>query len=81
MTKAQPIKNKHDAVLMHLKKHKSITSQEAIDNYHATRLAAIIFDLRKHHEIDTVMVECTDMFGNRCDYGKYIYRGKRKDVL
>ena len=33
-------------VLEHLKDRKSITSWEAIERYHATRLSAIIFDLK-----------------------------------
>jgi hypothetical protein len=33
-------------VLWHLRNHKSITSWEAIQNYGATRLAAIIFNLK-----------------------------------
>ena len=34
-------------VLAHLKKHGSITSWDAIQKYHITRLAAIIFILRE----------------------------------
>ncbi len=33
-------------VLEHLKDRKSITSWEAIERYHATRLSAIIYDLK-----------------------------------
>ena len=33
-------------VLEHLKDRNSITSCEAIERYHATRLSAIIFDLK-----------------------------------
>ena len=34
-------------ILKHLQVHKTITSMEAISLYGATRLSAIIFDLRK----------------------------------
>ena len=40
--------NKTQAVLEHLKNHVGITSMEAIDLYGATRLSAIIFNLRKY---------------------------------
>ena len=40
--------SKLEKVKRHLLKHKSITSWEAIQNYSATRLAAIIFTLRKN---------------------------------
>lgn len=33
-------------ILAYLKKHKSITSWEAIQEFHITRLAAVIFDLK-----------------------------------
>lgn len=39
--------SKTSKVLWHLKKYKSITSWEAIQNYKATRLSAIIFELKK----------------------------------
>lgn len=37
---------KKQKVLDHLKKHGSITSWEAIQNYKATRLSGIIYELR-----------------------------------
>lgn len=40
--------SKLEKIKRHLLKHKSITSWEAIQNYSATRLAAIIFILRKN---------------------------------
>ena len=40
-------KSQKQQVIAHLKKHGSITSWEAIQKYHITRLAAIIFDLRE----------------------------------
>ena len=42
-------------VLRHLKKYGSITSMEAFSRYTITRLAAVVFVLRKEHEIETVM--------------------------
>ena len=41
------VKSQSDAVLWHLKTYGSITSYEAIKEYGATRLSAIIFNHRK----------------------------------
>jgi hypothetical protein len=49
---------KIDAVYLHLKRHKHITSWEAINLYKATRLADIIYKLKNlGFKIETVMVE------------------------
>ncbi len=40
-------KTKHQKIKEHLESGKSITSMEAIREYNATRLAAIIFNLKK----------------------------------
>lgn len=48
--------NKTNSVLNHLIQHGSITSWEAIEKYHATRLSAIIFNLKdRGHDIVTEM--------------------------
>lgn len=65
--------NKTKKVLEHLEKHGHITSIEAIDLYGATRLSAIIFNLRNQgYSIETVYVPFTDRFGTETQYGKYI---------
>lgn len=65
--------NKTEAVLNHLKQHGSITSLEAIENYGATRLSAIIFNLRKRgYKIDTVDTDFVDRYGYKSRYGNYI---------
>lgn len=49
--------NKSNAVLNHLKKYGSITSWKAITEYRATRLSAIIYNLRKKgYDIESVYV-------------------------
>lgn len=64
---------KTSMVLDHLKKHGTITSMEAIENYGATRLSAIIFNLRKQgYNIDTIDVKSVDRYGNSVVYGKYV---------
>lgn len=47
-------------VLDHLQKKKTITSWEAIELFGATRLSAIIYNLRKKHCINSVDKIFTD---------------------
>ena len=69
MKKAQLVKD-------HLLEHGSITSWEAIEKYGATRLSAIIFNLRKQgYDIRTIMGEETDRYGNTCQYANYVLKG------
>lgn len=42
-------------VLNHLREYGSITSMDAFSRYTITRLAAVIFVLRKDYDIETVM--------------------------
>lgn len=66
---------KTQAVLDWLKTHASISSMEAIQNFGATRLSAIIFNLRnKGYNIETVWCEGTDRFGNTMRYARYYLR-------
>lgn len=71
--------SKLDKVLEHLQTYGSITSWEAIQKYGATRLSAIIYELRKHHRIDSVDVEHKDMLGNNLVFSRYVYCGERWD--
>lgn len=65
--------NKTEKVLNHLKENGAITSLEAIELYGVTRLAAIIFTLRKRGlNIDTIDIPFTDRFGAKSHYGKYV---------
>ena len=68
--------NKTTQIINHLKRRKSLTSWDAIKLYGATRLSAVIFNLRKRgYIIKSVYVEDTDRYGNTCRYVKYIYKG------
>lgn len=63
---------KTQAVLDWLKSNASISSMEAIQNFGATRLSAIIFNLRKAgYDIETVRCEGTDRFGNKMQFARY----------
>ena len=73
MTKTEKIKN-------HLKSIGHITSLEAIEEYGATRLSAIIFNLRKMGmNIRTEKIDFTDRFGSKSSYGKYILEENKKE--
>lgn len=59
-------------VKKHLMEKGSITSWDAIKMYGATRLSAIIFNLRKAGmDIITSDIESVDRYGNTSRYGKY----------
>ena len=63
-------------VLDHLKRTGSITSMEAINLFHATRLSAIIFRLRRKsgHDIETTTMDGVhSITGRPCQYARYIY--------
>ena len=66
--------NKTEAIVLHLLEKGSITSWEAIKEYGATRLSAIIYNLRykRNMNIRTEKVYFTDRFGNKAYYAKYI---------
>jgi hypothetical protein len=62
-------------VLAHLKKHKKITSWEAIQKYNITRLAAHIFELGMTHQIASIRT--TDKVSGKW-YAIYKYLGEKK---
>lgn len=67
--------NKTKAVMLHLIEKGNITSWEAIKEYGATRLSAIIFNLRKRGmDIETIMIEFTDRYGSKAKYAKYVLK-------
>ena len=63
--------NKTEQVLKYLKEGHSITSWEAIEKFGATRLSAIIFNLKDKYDIKDVWIEDVDRYGNFCKYKKY----------
>lgn len=66
--------NKTKAILKHLEENGSITSWEAIKEYGATRLSAIIYNLRNIYDLNiiTETVSFVDRYGTPSDYAKYI---------
>lgn len=64
---------KTQKVTEHLQKYGCITSLEAIELYKATRLSAIIFNLRKRGlNIETINIPFVDIYGAKSTYGKYV---------
>tara|TARA_R100000935_G_scaffold21670_1_gene40106 strand:+ start:275 stop:550 length:276 start_codon:yes stop_codon:yes gene_type:complete len=72
--KSGEVKCQSDAVLWHLKTYGHITSYEAIKEYGATRLSAIIFNHRKNgYDIDSMPLKKKTRFGKSTTIAKYIY--------
>ena len=67
--------NKTNAVALLLIEKGNITSWEAIKEYGATRLSAIIFNLRHKRgmNIRNERVNFTDRYGTKSHYDIYIY--------
>lgn len=66
--------NKTEAVALHLLEKGQITSWEAIKEYGATRLSAIIFRLRHHRNMNirNERVNFVDRYGTKSHYDIYI---------
>ncbi len=63
-------------ILKHLKDVGNITSWEAIKEYGATRLSAIIYDLKKDgYVFDEEWVSTTNRYGDPVSFKKYIFKG------
>ena len=68
--------NKTNEVLKHLQTYGSITSIEAINLFGATRLSAIIFNLRKRgYNIISVSKKTKDRYGHVVPYAEYTLQG------
>lgn len=68
--------NKTNEVLKHLQTYGSITSIEAINLFGATRLSAIIFNLRKRgYNIISVSKKTKDRYGHVVPYAEYTLHG------
>jgi hypothetical protein len=72
----QRMTNKTALVLDHLQKKKTITSWEAIELFGATRLSAIIYNLRKNYCINSVDKIFTDKHGDTSTFTEYVYCGE-----
>ena len=76
------VKSQSDAILWHLKTYGSITSYEAIKEYGATRLSAIIFNHRKEgYDIDSLPLTKKTRFGRNTTIAKYIYTPPPQELI
>jgi hypothetical protein len=76
------VKSQSDAILWHLKTYGSITSYQAIKEYGATRLSAIIFNHRKEgYDIDSVPLIKKTRFGRNTTIAKYIYTAPPQEFI
>ena len=69
-------KSKIEKILAHLIKHKEITSWEAIQEYRATRLSGIIFNLRVKFNIKSEEIKLEN--DGRGNYVVYKFKGRKK---
>lgn len=64
-----------EIILNHLQKYKSITSWESFELYGATRLSAIIFNLKKlGYKFDEEWIKTNNRFGQPVQFKKYILK-------
>jgi hypothetical protein len=74
--------SKQTLVFKHLLDGKSITSWEAIEKYGATRLSAIIFNLKKNGiDVQDEWVEEYDRYGNRTRFKRYFLANKNERMF
>lgn len=65
-------KSQTSEIIAHLRKHKQITSYEAIKRFGVTRLSGIIFILRERgFGIETEMVQGKNRYGHTTSYAIY----------
>lgn len=65
----------YEIILNHLKKHGSITTWEAIENYGCTRLSQYILLIRKDgHMVDGETVKFVNRYGKKSHYTVYRLR-------
>ena len=70
----EEIKTQTDAIKWHLKNYGHITSLQAIKLYGATRLADIIYKLKKQgYTIHKTDLEFTTRFNKKTTVAKYLY--------
>jgi len=65
------VKRQEDIVRAHLELNGTITSMEAFERYHITRLAGIIYRLRKTMDIETITLHGHDQYGVYTQYAEY----------
>ena len=77
--KKNAIETQKEAVLAYMQEHGAITSWTAIELFGATRLSAIIYNLRREgHEITTQMRVALNRYGHTVNFAQYVLiRGEK----
>ena len=76
------VKTQKDAILWHLANYGQITSWESIQQYGATRLADIIYKLRKEgYHIEATIIKTKNRFGRNTSIAKYVYTPPPQEFL
>lgn len=66
-------KSQTEDVLRYMKEEGAISSMDAFREFGATRLSAIIFELRRRgYNIETEIWECKNRYGRKTEFAKYI---------
>jgi hypothetical protein len=66
-------KSQTEDILRFMDEHGSITSMDAIKEFGATRLSAIIFNLRERgYDIETHMEVGKNRYGHTVEYARYV---------
>lgn len=65
---------KTNDVYEHLKKYGRINTMEAYNLYGATRLSAIIYNLRHNYNMNIInrTIQSKDRYGNTCNFDSYV---------
>ena len=73
--------NKTKAIQLHLIEKGHINSWEAIQEYGATRLSAIIYNLRHNYDMDirNERVEFVDRYGTKSHYDNYVFEEDKNE--
>ncbi len=68
---------REERVVKFMNQHKSISAAQAEEHLHNHRLSATIHQLRKKgYDIETIRVDMTNVYGEACWYGKYVFKKK-----
>lgn len=68
-----------ERVLRFWKTRKGITQLQANEYLGVSRLAAVIFDLKKEgYDIESEMVEVENRWGDKCRVARYYLKGNKK---
>lgn len=71
-------KGQKTRVLKYLQFYGSITPLDAFREFGIMRLAAVVFELRKFYEIQTVMEKSKNRFGEEVQFARYTYVGVKE---